>query len=321
MSRKLILLISTCAGCLLLWSGWVKGVRAEDFTLFLPLVFEESLRGDIVFYQTPHNNEAGTEIMKLHLPNRTITQLTQNAYFDADPAWSPDGTQIAYSGWPNGNGDIFVMNADGSNPTPLTATTENDAAPAWSPDGNRLVFTREFTRTEISLFLLTLPALQVTRLTTGTVDYAADWSPDGQRLAFSSARDGDLDLYVMNLGSMTITQVTQNDYVDSSPVWSPDGTKLLAHAQGHSNSGQRQLYTINADGTQQQFLPVYSAGDYDWSPDGASIVYDASDKFSRELVVWRLAQRTSEFVTSPDAPIFENSLRNRPQWYQPGHGN
>ena len=179
MSRKLILLISTCAGCLLLWSGWVKGVRAEDFTLFLPLVFEESLRGDIVFYQTPHNNEAGTEIMKLHLPNRTITQLTQNAYFDADPAWSPDGTQIAYSGWPNGNGDIFVMNADGSNPTPLTATTENDAAPAWSPDGNRLVFTREFTRTEISLFLLTLPALQVTRLTTGTVEYAPDWSPDG----------------------------------------------------------------------------------------------------------------------------------------------
>lgn len=321
MSRKLLFLFATCAGYFLLWSSWVKGVRAEDFTLFLPLVFEESLRGEIVFYQTPHNSEAGTEIMKLHLPNRTITQLTQNAYFDADPAWSPDGAQIAYSSWPNGNGDIFVMDADGGNPTQLTATVEDDTGPTWSPDGNRLVFTRAFTHTERSLFLLTLPALQLTRVTTGTVDYAPDWSPDGQRLAFSSDRNGEWELYVMDLGNMAITQVTNNDYVDSQPVWSPDGTKLLGLAMGHNSSGQSQLYLINADGTEQQFLPIYSAGGHDWSPDGASIVYDASTKFSRELQVWRLAQGAEEFLTGADAPIFENSLRNRPQWYQPVGGN
>lgn len=314
MARKLIVLCSSALCGLLLWTGWVKGVQADDATVFLPIVQDGSLRGEIVFYQ--YRTDTDAEIMKLQLPQGTITQLTQNGYFDGEPTWSPDGTQIAYSSWPNGNGDIYLMDADGSNPTQVTATDEHDAAPAWSPDGTRLVFTREFTHTERSLFLVTLPALQVTRLTTSTVDYAPDWSPDGQKLAFTSFRDTDWELMVMDLTTGQLTQLTDNEYGDWSPDWSPDGTKLLAYAMGHNNSGTTQLYWINADGSGQQFLPITGRVPR-WSPDGKQIVYEVSGKFFRELAAWRLDLNAEEWLTAPSTPMFENPMRNSPDWHAP----
>jgi Tol biopolymer transport system component len=58
------------------------------------------------------------------------------------PAWSPDGTRIAFMGGPDGptEYDIWVMNADGSNPVQLTDSPGPDWWPAWSPDGTRIAF-------------------------------------------------------------------------------------------------------------------------------------------------------------------------------------
>lgn len=310
MVRKFLFLCGSALCCLLLWSGWAKAVQADDVTVFLPIVQDGSLRGEIVFYQ--YRTDTDAEIVKLHLPQGTLTQLTHNGYWDSDPTWSPDGTQIAYTSSPHGNTDLYLMDADGSNQTPLTATPENDAGAAWSPDGDRLVFTREVTNTETSLFLLTLSDLQVTRLTTSTGDFAPDWSPDGQKIAFISSQE----LMVMDLNTRQITQLTDNEYVDWSPDWSPDGTKLLAYAMGHNHSGETQLYWINADGSGQQFLPIPGRAPR-WSPDGKEIVYEVSGKFFRELAAWRLDLDTEEWLTAPSTPMFENPMRNSPDWHAP----
>ncbi|MDJ0953768.1 MAG: Ig-like domain-containing protein [Acidimicrobiia bacterium] len=72
------------------------------------------------------------------------TRLTDSAQDETDPAWSPDGSQIAYSHWddPLQIGDIYVMDADGSNPVNLTNNPEPVSAygPAWSPDGSKIAF-------------------------------------------------------------------------------------------------------------------------------------------------------------------------------------
>ena len=71
------------------------------------------------------------------------TNLTNNAAFDSEPAWSPDGAKIAFISERDGNFEIYVMNANGSGQTNLTNNAAYDSQPAWSPDGAKIAFTSE----------------------------------------------------------------------------------------------------------------------------------------------------------------------------------
>jgi len=67
-------------------------------------------------------------------------RLTTNSAGDFGPSWSPDGSKIAFWSDRDGNSDIYVMNADGSEQTRLTDNSASDQEPAWSPDGRRVAF-------------------------------------------------------------------------------------------------------------------------------------------------------------------------------------
>jgi Tol biopolymer transport system component len=68
------------------------------------------------------------------------TNLSNNTATEFDPAWSPDGTRIAFDSDRDGNSEIYVMDADGANQTRLTINTSNEHKPTWSPDGTRIAF-------------------------------------------------------------------------------------------------------------------------------------------------------------------------------------
>ena len=68
------------------------------------------------------------------------TRLTTTAAGYLEPAWSPDGTEIAFHSFRDGNAEIYSMNADGSGETRLTTNPSFDGFPAWSPDGSRIAF-------------------------------------------------------------------------------------------------------------------------------------------------------------------------------------
>ena len=80
-------------------------------------------------------------IFVIDMNGKNLVRLTQGPASDLNPAWSPDGTKIAFASSRKGNLGIYVMNADGSNPINLTQSPNGgDWSPAWSPDGSRIAF-------------------------------------------------------------------------------------------------------------------------------------------------------------------------------------
>ncbi len=113
--------------------------------------------------------------------------------------WSPDGTKLVLSATtPNSDGDLFVMNADGTGRHRLLATPENEQPAAWSPDGKRILFTR-FGSEGADVYVMDAGGTNVRRLTRARGDdVAATWSPDGSKILFTSDRSGLTQLYVMD---------------------------------------------------------------------------------------------------------------------------
>jgi hypothetical protein len=160
------------------------------------------------------------------------TRLTYNPVDhdkDRDSRWSPDGKKIAFASSfrdVNGHdlkGEIYVMNADGTNTTRLTNNIDFDRSPSWSPDGEKIAFTSDRDgNTEIYVMNATDGSGQTNISNSPAREYYPSWSPDGEKIAFTSDRDGNTEIYVMNATDGTnTTRLTYNPTTDSHPDWAP----------------------------------------------------------------------------------------------------
>lgn len=137
-------------------------------------------------------------------------QLTKDSASEIEPAWSPDGSKIAFISDRHGqNFDIYVMNADGSNVTQLTNDSANEFGPVWSPDGKQIVFNSD-RNGNVQLFMISIDGSNLVQLTEDSSNSAyADWSPDGKRIVFESDRDtGYANIYVMSADGSNVMQLT-----------------------------------------------------------------------------------------------------------------
>ena len=201
---------------------------------------------------------------------RITTQLGS----DADPAWSPDGSRIAFAAERDGNLEIYTMNANGESPVRLTNVPAADYRPAWSPDGARIAFvTARDGNGEI--YVMNADGASPVRLTNNIArDADPTWSPDGSRIAFSSDRDGSGGIWVMNADGSGLTRLTSNGLGDSQPAWSPDGTRIAFSRKRINNS---DIFIVNTDGSglTQLTTGIDNAADPAWSPDGRKIALAA----------------------------------------------
>jgi TolB protein len=196
---------------------------------------------------------------------------------DVWPAYSPGGTMIAFTrdmvtGNETVEGDIFVMQANGTGLTRLTSTTTSDVRPVWTPDGSRLVFASDRTGGG-DIYSMRIDGTDVRRLTThAAVDSYPSVSPDGTRIAFASDRDGGLDVYTMNIDGSGVTRLTDAIFSDYQPDWSPDGSKI---AFTSLRTFDAEVFVMNADGSGETNLTneVTEELEPSWSPDGTQIAY------------------------------------------------
>ena len=150
-----------------------------------------------------------------------------------DPAQSPDGMWIAFTSGRDGNGEIYVMAADGSAPRNLTRHEARDTKPAWSPDGRRIAFVSdrqgesEQGLLTNDIFVMNADGSGVEQLTFSQRPIRARdpaWSPDGSSIAFNMLdAEGSSEIYVLELSTGALWPVTDQDGVLWGPSWSPDG--------------------------------------------------------------------------------------------------
>jgi dipeptidyl aminopeptidase/acylaminoacyl peptidase len=166
---------------------------------------------------------------------------------DLEPAWSPDGTRIAFVTFrhdprqlvfdgppgPEGSTELYVSNIDGMGQLRLTNSPGSEGGPTQTGvddnDGESL----------------------------------PSWSPDGTKIAFASNRDGNWEIYVVNADGSGSQRLTNNPATDLRPRWSPDGTKIAFQSD---RDGNQEIYSMNPDGSGQTNLTHNPADDilYDW---------------------------------------------------------
>jgi Tol biopolymer transport system component len=125
--------------------------------------------------------DSSYEIYTINADGSNQTRLTNNTADDVYPAWSPNGTKIAFATGTGSDGgypyDIYTMNTDGTGPTRLTNNTGSNGEPAWSPDGSKI--------------------------------------------AFDTNRDGNYEIYTMNVDGTNQTRLTNDPASNFSPDWQP----------------------------------------------------------------------------------------------------
>jgi Tol biopolymer transport system component len=191
----------------------------------------------------------------LKLADRTVVNLTNHPAQDYSPAWSPDGSKIAFASDRDGAPELYVVNADGSGVTRITQNVGFVGRPAWSPDGGTIAFDCEVETGNRDLCAASAAGTGVTRLTSDpAADLGPAWSPDGTRIAFATARFGvALEIAVMNADGGGVARVLAGT-AGGDPSWSPDGGRIaFSHAGGRAcdNSCVYSgfLGVMNADGT------------------------------------------------------------------------
>jgi Tol biopolymer transport system component len=230
-------------------------------------------------------------------PDGTQVQLGRGT----QPAWSPDGTRIAYMHGPTRRSDIWTMRADGTGKTPVTSGPAADSSPGWSPDGTKILFASRIAWSDpddlytigseapygepvaltdtpdseghpvwspdgatiaFSLFFCTSSGCglavasmspdgqDLKLLTEGGAATDPDWNPDSASLLFTGNEDNpywDVNLMTASGGGYFRILVAEALAANTSPAWSPDGTRFVfVH---RSPSGRVSLQTAASDGS------------------------------------------------------------------------
>lgn len=235
---------------------------------------------------------------------RTVLQSTQPIM---SPNWSPDGEQLTYVSFENGNTEIFVQQMRSGQRKSVASFEGINSAPVWSPDGRKLALTLSRNGNP-EIYVMELASGDLLRITNNSqaIDTEPVFTPDGRSIIFTSDRGGNPQIYKVPVNGGRAERLTFEGNYNASPDISPDGEKMaMVHAMGGKfyiavqdlRSGNVQVLTENGRDESPSF-----------APNGSMILYATEQKGRGVLaavsVDGRIHQRLSESGTMVREPAW-----------------
>ena len=231
---------------------------------------------------------------------RRITDVFNDA---RQPAWSPDGKQIAFYAFRDGGYDLWTIAPDGSNAHELTWGTWDDREPAWSPDGTRIAFASDRGQKGYEIWTLDVRTGALSQVTyDGAEDHQPSWSPDGKQIVYSSLRGRDSSLRTVDVATGSVHQLRSVGRRVDAPTWAPDGkvSYTVLSADGSS---------LEMDGKPVSGEEVVFPFHISWTRDGR--YYYVSDGHIRQRSIRDGKVRTVGFSAVLQASIPAYAQRKR----------
>ena len=237
------------------------------------------------FGTTAFGNLGPSSIWTMALDGGSPQRLTTDPHTVGSPIWTPDGRGILYVSNAGGAWDVYHQGVDRAGrpddePRRLT-TGLNAHGISVSRDGSRLAYSFVNARSNIVAAPITpgrvTPASALRPLTdeNQTIE-TVDVSADGKWLAFDSNRAGRSHIYKMPIAGGELVQLTNDSREDFAPQWSPDGRRVAFHRREPSKDGLRDVYVMNADGSEQTRITDDDSLDHAyprWSPDSRRVLF------------------------------------------------
>jgi TolB protein len=222
------------------------------------------------------------------------------------PAWSPDGSKIAYVSFEKKQAGIFIQEIASGNRRLLTDYPGINGAPAWSRDGSKLAFVLSKGGSP-NIYTLELATNNLVQRTTGnSIDTEPNWSPDGNSIIFTSSRSGGPQIYRVDLAGGTTSRVTFEGNYNASGIFTPDGKNIIMlHQQGGA-------YNIAVQNLQTGRIDAITESGRDQSPSVApngSMVVFATKAGARQV----LGMVSTDAHVTMRLPAREGDVRE-PDW-------
>jgi TolB protein len=249
---------------------------ADDVMALTP--YEGIAQTRLVFSSDRDDPDGDGSIKELYIADydgHNVRRMTVNRSLNILPAWSPDGSTLAYVSYRSGTPDVYLAQVRAGQSLNLTGSRGQSFAPAWSPDGRRVAYASSRSG-DMEIWIANADGTDHRNVSNNrAADTAPTWSPNGREIAFTSNRGGTPQLWLMDADGLNVRRLTRVGSWSDGAVWSPSRINSEIAYSSRLEAGTFEVAVIDLETRQVRQLTT-GRGSCEapaWSPNGRHLVF------------------------------------------------